>query len=592
VLYGAAWLSQSATSGYSLVFFSFLIGFWVLWFVVARRQWRALAMIAGTTVLAVLPLVPVLYKYVVVHAYQGFERSVFEALVFSADISSGLCAPDSLSFWGWVRVGCYPEGVTREGQQLFPGIAVLTLCGIHAWRALRRAVLPPSTHRPVVLARRVLFTVAFFSALAVAAVLVHGPWRIDLGFVQASSSSIRKPLLVGIAAVVLAMLLAPRLAAVARLSSTTGFYLLAALVTWLLALGPTIAFMGVPSGVDGPFVWLLALPGVNGLRVPSRFWSIAALCLAIVTGTSLAAMIRGRSLAVARGVVLLAGLGVAADGWIDRIPIQPAPNMAPGAARLAGATVVELPLDAGLLDIAATFRAVEGNWTTVNGYSGYFPSYYYALKNAALAEDGNLLTPLRGAGELHVLVSVDAPGLTALVERQAGVTMIARSASTAEYRLLPRRTLVDPLRALGRRVPVANLLSACAPHQLPLALDGNSRSLWECPPHAERRTLTVDTGEIGAVGAIVHSLGRSPWLVPTILRIDTSEDERAWRDAWNGAPLAEAVRAGKANPADLRIVVAFPQRSARYIRLSGEASAPLFWSIAELEIWSGVQAVP
>lgn len=59
-LYGAAWVFQGMTSGYALVFFSLLIGFWVLWFVVARRHWRALAMIAAATALAALPLAPVL----------------------------------------------------------------------------------------------------------------------------------------------------------------------------------------------------------------------------------------------------------------------------------------------------------------------------------------------------------------------------------------------------------------------------------------------------------------------------------------------------------------------------------------------------
>jgi hypothetical protein len=60
-------------------------------------------------------------------------------------------------------------------------------------------------------------------------------------------------------------------------------------------------------------------------------------------------------------MVLLAVVGVLGDGWIDRIPAHPAPSVAPNAALLKGATVIELVPDRHLRDIAATFRAVEAN---------------------------------------------------------------------------------------------------------------------------------------------------------------------------------------------------------------------------------------
>ena len=58
LLYATAWALQGAANGYTLVFFSILVGIWVLWFVVARRSWRALAIIAAATAAAALPLVP------------------------------------------------------------------------------------------------------------------------------------------------------------------------------------------------------------------------------------------------------------------------------------------------------------------------------------------------------------------------------------------------------------------------------------------------------------------------------------------------------------------------------------------------------
>src|SRR5215510_8044977 len=93
VLYGATWMLQGAANGYALVFFSVLIGLWVVWFVLLQRDWRALAGIAVATIVAALPLAPILYEYVVVHGRNGFERSLGEIESYSADVAALLCAP-------------------------------------------------------------------------------------------------------------------------------------------------------------------------------------------------------------------------------------------------------------------------------------------------------------------------------------------------------------------------------------------------------------------------------------------------------------------------------------------------------------------
>jgi len=121
VLYAASWVLQGASNGYALVMFSFLVGLWTLWFVLLSRKWRALAMIGLATVVAVLPLAPVLYRYTSVHSHFGFVRGYWEIRGFSADIAGVLCAPELLTFWGWVRVKCGPEG------ELFPGVALMLL---------------------------------------------------------------------------------------------------------------------------------------------------------------------------------------------------------------------------------------------------------------------------------------------------------------------------------------------------------------------------------------------------------------------------------------------------------------------------------
>ena len=91
-LFGLSWMLQGAATGYLLIYGSVLIGFWILWFVVAPGRWRELRAVLATLALGALPLVPILYRYFTVHAQHGFSRGLGEAAVFGADITSFLCA--------------------------------------------------------------------------------------------------------------------------------------------------------------------------------------------------------------------------------------------------------------------------------------------------------------------------------------------------------------------------------------------------------------------------------------------------------------------------------------------------------------------
>jgi hypothetical protein len=467
------------------------------------------------------------------------------------------------------------------------------LCGFSVWRALRDTTVERALPRWLAFTRRVLIAVVIFSAASVAVDLVNGPWQIDLGFIRASSSSIRKPLLIGLVAAVAALLLSPRVMALRPSGSTSGFYLLAAAATWLLALGPTITFMGVPTGIEGPFWVLRELPGGAGIRVPARFWSLTSLSLAIAAGMSFAAIVRARSRSFIGGLVTTAALVIAADGWIDRIVAAPAPPDVPDATQLAGRRVLQLPVDASWRDIAATYRAVEGGWTTLNGYSGYWPNYYYAMRDATQAENDDFLTPLLRDGELQVVVPVDAPGLLAAVRRQPGAVLITRNQSMMQFRVPHRARGHSMPQADGLRLRLARLTSMCSPRDLGDAIDSDNASTWECVPDEGRATVTIDLGGPQDVGRVVHALGRRPELTPRMLEIETSEDGVGWRTAWSGRPLEETIVAGRARPGDLRIVIGFAPRRARFVRVTGAPRDPgLPWLIAELEVWSGRDAVP
>jgi len=584
VLYGASWVLQGASNGYALVMFSVLIGLWALWFVILSRKWHALGMIAIATVIAALPLAPVLYKYTSVHEHFGFVRGYWEIRGFSADIAGLLCAPQLLTFWGWVRVKCGPEG------ELFPGVALMLLFMLGLVGMVVRSWRSESTQSVSVVTwfRRVLLFIAAVYTIVILVLLISGPFMFELGSLRVQASTFRKPVQIVTLTVLLALVFSPGVRAMVRQSRTMWFYLLAAVLTWALALGPMTTFMGDP-GIPGPYHLLMSLPGVDALRVPARFWLMTTICLSALAGLVVSEFLQGRTRHTAAIAVAIVGLAVLSDGWIDRIRAAELPPAVPGADRLVGATVLEAPPDLVFRDIQSVFRAVNGGWRTVNGYSGWGPSYYSALVGAARAESDGMLTPFQRLGDLYVVVGQDESRLRALIEQQPGVTRVTSDKALILYHL-PARQGAPLSRPAGLKLRPRELRSQCSSELLPKAIDNDDSSLWQCALWDERQALTIDLGEVRTVGAVVNDLGVFSYLFPTALAVETSEDGTSWNPAWSGTVLERAILAAMEDPKRLRIVVDFPPRQARYVRMraaSGGNEAP--WTIAELEVWSSAK---
>ena len=575
-LYGATWMLQAAANGYMLSFFSALVGLWVLWFVVVPRHWRALFDIGTATVLASVPLAPIIFTYATVHARHGFGRSLAEIRFFSADVAAVLCAPSQLTFWGWLRVACRPEG------ELFPGVALFVLFAAGVTRLLggTGSSNPSPIPRPVTVVRRVAVAVAAANAAVVAVVMVFGPWRIDWGIVHASSSSVSKPLLVVLSATGVAFLSSGGVWAALRRSSVAGFYVLAAFATWALALGPTITLMGVPRRVPGPFAWLTLFPGGDSLRVPARFWLMTTICLAVTAGIVVAGWSRTWRRPLTPAWLLLLATALLADGWVDRLSSAPSPEPVPDAALLRGGLVLTLP--AGDHDEAAVYQAVTGGWTSVNGHSGYYPLYYYAVRLGSRTEAAELFQPFRSARDLHVVVATEALGQRAFVERQPGAVTTSSTPAWVQYRLPARPAPPPP--AGGERLPIVRVTASCAPDAISSAIDGDPSSRWSCGPQSGREVLTADLGQERRVGAIRQFLG-PPGDFPRQLVIDTSLDAAAWSHAWDGNVIAPVILGSFQQTRWPAIVLSFEPRPARFVRLRQVGRDDAFhWSVGELEV--------
>jgi hypothetical protein len=392
--------------------------------------------------------------------------------------------------------------------------------------------------------------------------------------------------MLGAAMLYLSVLISRRMRTALQVSSTTGFYLLAALLTWVLALGPTLILMGEPRGFQAPFALLTDLPGFSSLRVPARFWLLTTMCLAALVGLAAAPILQGRR-RLARALMVLATASILADGWIARLPSAPRPARVPDAMALEAGMLLDLPMDS-LRDIAAGFRAVTGGWQSVNGYSGYFPGYYWALADAMRDEDDSALRPLLALGDLHVIVPLDATGARRMIERQPGSTVTAENRESVQYRLAARPT-APPADIDGERLRILELRASCGQSTTRYAADDDEATYWDCGPQRPGQELIVDLGRVARVAAVVQNLERHHLGYPRELRIETSLDASSWDVVWNGSVRGLLIERAIHFPSpSLRIPVRLHGRPARYLRLTQMGTDPdRPWTLAELEVWSG-----
>jgi hypothetical protein len=517
----------------------------------------------------------------------GLSRNVGEITTYSADIAAPLCAPAGLTFWGWLRVACAGEG------ELFAGAALMALCiGAAMWGRMVPADADLQTARTPgrlrSFALRASLAIAFLYSIVTLVTIVLGPWRIEVPF-RMSSSSADKPASVTLFFLLAALLLSRRLHDVIRRGSTTSFYLLCAAVCWVFALGPFPKFFGEPVLYQAPYSWLMLLPGAEGLRVPARLMMMIVLCLIVATSVMLARLLAAQSHRGVRIIGVIAAFGLVADGWTT-IGTASVPEPV-AAGELQGRTVLFLPIGEIHPDIAAVYRAVTQGFRTINGYSGYFPAYYEALRTLAGAGDGRLFGPFITRGDLDVVVDLSDTGggqARSVVEQQPGARLVSGDGRFAHY-VVPSRH-VPALRtvAAGMQVPVQGITSLCSPERLHLLTDGDVTSAWGCGVQSADHLLVADLGAPSQVGAIVHALGSAGGDFPRQLRVETSLDGTTWSPAWEGSPAAQVLYAAMKSPRETRVVVEFPARTARYVRLVQQGRHQYYpWSIAELEVWSG-----
>jgi hypothetical protein len=572
-LFAVAWLFQSLSSGYYLFFFSFLVALWILWFAPPWRRWRVAAEIGVAWLVAIAPVAASLIPYERLHTWYGLSRTFREIEDFSADLTAFLQGSPLLAHWRGL-----PGGVGE--RCLYPGVAVAVIVVASiVWRIRRRADSA---------ATRLQWAAAGLAAVFGAAALsgaVFGSWRFTLGHLSVAVDSLHKPLGIAIVMVISALLTDRRLIEAHRRRAVFVFYAGAAVVMGILCLGPTPRIAGALFWDKAPYWWLLRLPGMTSLRVPTRCAMLAILCLAVLVALVIDEIAerarRWRWLLVA-----VAAAGILWDGWPQSLPMA----SLPGSLQLPevsepGAAVLELPLG-GVADVAAMYRAIEHGLPVVNGYSGHDPPHYFPLRVGLARRDDDVLPVLAGDTALYVAVdrsSDERGGWERWVASQGRAVAIEQRRRWAVYRIdggAPR-SAVNSVAVPIRQIWANRNESAAAK-----AIDGDLATRWTTgAPQVGDEKLSVDLGSRVLVEAVVVSLGRFTTDFPRELTIEGSDDRAAWTCFWKGSTADRAVRACLEDPRTAPMRFEVGGRAARFVRLRLTAFDPVYhFSVAELAV--------
>jgi hypothetical protein len=579
-LFAVSWLMQALACGYYIFYFSVLMLLWLLWFAVGRVRWIELGTVLLAWGAAALLLVPVALGYLKHQTAYGLRRWPDEIEAFSADTASVLAAPGNLRLWGWLNV------IQRPESDFFPGLALVVLIttgAAVAWSAAARAEMAR------LWSLRMLLSLAMVFAFVAATPLWFGAWKLEiLGVTLLSVGTSRKPLSIAILLAAVALAMHPSIRFGWRQRSPLAFYTISAVVMWLFTLGPSPTFMDKPFLYKAPYSWLMMVPGVEGIRVPARFWVLATVCLATAAGLALHRVIArwGRAQRFLPGAVAAIML---LESWPQPIVLEPEPAARP--ARTRAIARLELPLSPGR-DLEVLYRAIEHRRPVLNGYSGYFAPHYLALEHLLERRDPAVLTYLRSIASLEVVVDHDSDPRgrwRAYIASQPFAELVHDDDAYTSYRLGRLPSTGDMPVFTGQPLAVAGIQASAHPDRVGYMTDGDRITRWDTGgPQGRRNVVVVDLGAVQRVEGIELQIAGFVADFPRQLVIEASEDGTSWQPRWKGPTALVALQA--AIEAPLTVPLRFPLGGlpARYVRLRQTSADPIYyWSIAELRVYGG-----
>jgi hypothetical protein len=574
VVFGAAWLLQALSNGYYMLFFPVLLACWLAWFARDRAAWLPLG---AAWMAACLPLVPFVWMYERVHTGLGLQRHLREILLFSADVTSLFAASPHLMLWRPLSQW------TRQEGELFPGVLALTLVVLAAAAGIQRAHRA-AIERSIRMRRGWTWLAAVAGVTAIVAVspAVVGPWKIGA---IVSVSAVAKPLTIAMMLAAFAIITSRPFVQAWRCRSPLAFYASAAVLMFVLSLGPYPTLAGRRVLFRAPYAWLMELPGYSSVRVPARFGMLFVLCLAIAAGCAFASLTGRISRRARRMLATAATILILVESWPAGALAAPPRRIDALSRGEIADPVVELPLGLVERDIAALYRSMDHRRPIVNGYSGFFPPHYVILEVALRDDDLDALAELAGGASLTVAIDrafqFDRWN-NALMARHA--TLLAVEGDVYLYRLAgaaAERTLP------GERLTIQSIDASVAPDRISWMLDNDWSTAWGTPgPQQGGETVTVDLGREQYVAAIRVDLGGLGGDFPRVLVVECAGERGEWQTCWRGSAAAAALRGALQDTRLVPMTLTLDRAGVRRLRMrSTAADSDRAWSIAELVVF-------
>jgi hypothetical protein len=573
VVFAVSLVLLGLSSSYYLVFFSILLGLWLLWFT-RLDDARTLVGILIAAGCALVVLLPVIFGYSRIHAYYGLARPFYEILNLSADVTSYLTAHTTSLLWGWTARWAKPEG------ELFPGatIIVLALAGaILAWR--RNGGARDRLDRLALW----LLPVALVAAAIAIAGWVYAPWRVAFAGVRISSEAPFKSMTIAVALLVIWLGATSRLRGAYSRRSMFVFYSIATVFLALCSLGPKPTLAGHQFLYQPPYAWLMWFPVFDSIRVPARLGLPVVLTLAV---TAALAFNRLRFTPTTRRLLAVVFLiGVTADAWIKPVVLPTVPDTwAPSRANGFDA-VLELPLGDVFDDTAAMYRGMAHGHPIMNGSSGFEPTHYFTLATALAEYDGGIFDGFPAGKRLLIVVDKQKdpdhrwPAFLAALH-------VAPIADEGHWTFFAMDTLPEAPACDGRTVPIAGISTNDPPVDLARLTDHNPKTFWAGSHHQRvGDELILDLGTQVRPCAVVLSMGEFRISYPRQLTVETSPTGQEWTRVAIKRTAGLTMQGALANPKTVSIVIPLALSAGRFVRLRvDEAHPKIAWLVTDVEV--------
>jgi hypothetical protein len=598
--FGVCWMLNGFTNGYVLVYFPILVGCWMLWFV---RRWRDAFAIGAAAAIASLPIAPMLIGYATRQQLFGFSRSIGEIRIFSADVTAIFAsAPRALSSYWTVRPG--PEG------ELYPGLAIvgLIIVGlIISVRANRSAAARSAAAAPVPRrapwsptaphVRRVVIALAIVSATLAVLVILTGGSELRLGPLSLSVHRPSRLLTFAFWFGVIALVTSASFRRAWSTRSAFAFYAVAAGVMYFFALGPEPHWGATQILYKPPYAWLMYLPGFDSVRVPARFGLLMMLCLSAAAALAYARIFTTPS----RARAALISLAVLAEGWIV-MPVAALPPVVAVPPRIlsANASILELPVSGTFEgDTIALYNSLHHGRPLINGFSGYLPTHYYALRLALDNLDATVFDAVRADAPVGIYIDAardrprpdddepNPPGAQlALVAAIPGVQLIDKT-DRGSWFLLPQEALPPAPVTAGIGLAPSSVDVTSTPELAGALTDGLPSTRWFGAIHGESSTDTIALNFAQPIRPDVVEIDQGNWAASYSRDLEIVAVTDAGRvTLYRGSLAAKAIRAALASK-DVAIKIAVPNApETKRIELICHPPFKKFtWSVGEIRIY-------